>query len=68
MRFPASLVVLLAVVAGQSHCTATDQVATNSVPSSAVLNEDTIWDPDAVFIGTQEMGKGLDHRLLNRRR
>ena len=53
MRFPASLGVLLAVVAG---CTAPDQEATISVPSNAVLNEDTIWDPDAVFIGTQEMG------------
>jgi hypothetical protein len=47
-----SFVALIIVVAG---CSATDQVTTTSVPSSAVLNEDTIWDPDAVFIGTQEM-------------
>jgi len=52
MRLTLVHVLLLAVVTG---CAPADQEATSSVPSSAVLNEDTIWDPDAIFIGTQEV-------------
>ncbi len=52
MRLILTSVLMLTVVAG---CSATDQVATNTVPSNAVLTEDTIWDPDAVFIGTNEL-------------
>ena len=52
MRLTLTFALLLALVAG---CSATEQQATNAAPSSAILTEDTIWDPDAVFIGTQEM-------------
>ena len=52
MRFALSLVVLFAVVAG---CSATDQEAADPAASSADVDPDTIWDPDAVFIGTQEL-------------
>jgi hypothetical protein len=52
MRLALTFALVLTVVGG---CSPADQEATDSVPSSAVLTEDTIWDPDAVFIGTQEM-------------
>ncbi len=46
MRLALTCALSLSLVVG---CSPADQEATDPIPSSGVLNEDTIWDPDAVF-------------------